>query len=586
VSRQLITHNFVKSKIAFDYLPLIAASMGDANTVALSSLSSWSRSPNLERESNGKYEMITVSEGAKVVEIPPEHIQQEYPSGLKLTTIMVGLCLAVFLVALDNTIIVTAIPAITDAFHALSDIGWYGSAYLLTTCAFQLLYGKLYTHFNIKLVFLLAITCFEVGSLICGAAPTSTALIVGRAVAGLGAAGIFSGALIIIAHNVPLVKRPVYSSTVIGMYGIASVAGPLMGGALTDNVSWRWCFYINLPIGGVTIVLITLFLKAPPLERKESSSTTAKFLQFDPVGTVVFIPAIVCLLLALQWGGSTYPWSDGRIIALFVVFGVLIIAFVGIQIWRGEDATVPPRIFMQRSILAGVGFGICLGGAFFLFIYYLPIWFQAVKGTSAIGSGIRCLPLILSQIVGVGVSGGLTTRFGYYTPFMLVATILMAVGSGLLSTLKIDSNTGMWVGYQLIFGFGSGAGFQQPVLAAQTVLNLHDVPIGVAINMFLQLFGGTLFVSVAQNVFTTRLISNVVAKLPQLNPQEVVKTGARELKDLVNTPAEANTLLVAYNGALTHAFEVALVLSCLLIFGAAAMEWKSVKGKKLESVAA
>lgn len=555
----------------------------------MSSASSRPGSPSLDNASNdtdGKHEMLTINKETEALDTPPESLQQERPTGLKLTTIIVGLCLAVFLVALDNTIIATAIPRTTDAFHALDDVGWYGSAYLLATCAFQLLFGKLYTHFNIKLVFLLAISVFELGSLICGVAPTSTALIVGRAIAGLGAAGIFSGALIIIAFNVPLEKRPVYSSAVIGMYGIASVAGPLMGGALTDNVSWRWCFYINLPIGAVTLILITLFLKAPPSQRKESSSAMKTFLEFAPLGTVTFIPAIVCLLLALQWGGTKYSWSNGRIIALFVVFAVLIILFVAIQIWKDEDATVPPRIFMQRSILAGTWFGICLGGAFFLFIYYLPIWFQAVKGTSAIGSGIRCLPLILSQIVGVGVSGGLTTQFGYYTPFMLVSTVLMAIGSGLLTTLKINSSTGKWVGYQLIFGIGSGAGFQQPVLAAQTVLDLHDVPIGVAINMFLQLFGGTIFVSVAENVFTTRLLSNVVAKLPQLNPQQVVQTGATQLKGLVHTPAELKTLLVAYNGALTHSFEVALALSCLTIIGAAAMEWKSVKGKQLESVAA
>lgn len=518
--------------------------------------------------------------------MPPVSAQEDYPSGLKLTSIMVGLCLAVFLVALDNTIIATCIPRITDAFHALNDIGWYGSAYLLTTCAFQLLFGKFYTHFNIKLVFLLAITCFEIGSLICGAAPSSTALIVGRAIAGLGAAGIFSGALIIIAHSVPLEKRPNYSSAVIGMYGIASVAGPLLGGALTDHVSWRWCFYINLPIGAVTIVLIALLLKAPPVQRKEYSNAMARFLQFDPAGTVLFIPAIVCLLLALQWGGSKYAWSDGRVVALFVIFGVLIIAFVGVQIWKGEDATVPPRVFRQGSILAGTSFGICLGGAFFLFIYYLPLWFQAVKGTTAIGSGIRCLPLILRQILGVGVSGGLTTQFGYYTPFMLISTVLMAIGSGLLSTLEVHSSTGMWIGYQLIFGIGSGAGFQQPVLAAQTVLELADVPIGVAINMFLQLFGGTLFVSVSQNLFTTSLISNVATSLPELSPQQVVQAGATELRSLFHTPAEVGTLLDAYNGALTHSFTVAVVLSCLMILGAAAMEWKSVKGKRLETAAA
>lgn len=542
-------------------------------------------SNDVEHDMYESHAMTIRNKGHVSQELPPRSSSEEYPSGLKLTIIMVALCLAVFLVALDNTIIATCIPRITDAFHALDDIGWYGSAYLLTTCAFQLLFGKLYTHFNIKLVFLLAITCFEIGSLICGAAPSSTALIVGRAVAGLGAAGIFSGALIIIAHNVPLEKRPNYSSAVIGMYGIASVAGPLLGGALTDHVSWRWCFYINLPIGAVTIVLITLLLKAPSVQRKQSSSAMAKFLQFDPIGTVVFIPAIVSLLLALQWGGSKYSWSSGRIIALFVIFGLLIMTFIGVQIWKGEDATVPPRIFMQRSILAGTWFGICLGGAFFLFIYYLPIWFQAVKGTTAIGSGIRCLPLILSQVFGVVVCGGLTTRFGFYTPFMFVSTLLMAIGSRLLSTLRVHSSVGMWVGYQLLFGIGSGAGFQQPVLAAQTVLELEDVPIGVAINMFLQLFGGTLFVSVSQNVFTTRLISNVTSSLPELRPQQVVQTGATELRSLARTPEQLGTLLSAYNGALTHSFTVAVVLSCLTLLGAGVMEWKSVKGRKLESAA-
>jgi len=335
----------------------------------------------------------------------------------------------------------------------------------------------------------------------------------------------------------------------------------------------------------VKIVLISLFLKAPPRRLNQSVGFAARLLQFDPIGTILFIPAIVCLLLALQWGGTTYLWSNGRIIALFVLFGVLIVTFVGVQIWKGDEATVPPRIFTQRSILAGTWFGCSLGGAFFLFIYYIPIWFQAIKGTTAINSGIRTLPLILAQVIGVVISGGLTTQFGYYTPFMIVSTVLMAVGSGLLTTLKVDSGAGMWIGYQIIFGLGAGSGFQQPVLAAQTVLDLHDVPIGVATNMFLQLFGGTLFVSVGQNVFANRLISNLIVKLPHVNPQVVLQTGATELKKIV-APGQVGALLEAYNGALTHAYMVALVVSCLTVFGAVAMEWKSVKGKKLENAAA
>lgn len=199
----------------------------------------------------------------------------EYPTGAKLGLISLALCeyhlipsdagvriqtcatcvqgnaanchagLSVFLMALDNTIIATAIPAITDQFHSLPDVGWYGSAYLLTTASFQLLFGKFYTFFSLKWVYLIAIGIFELGSLLCGVAPNSTALIVGRAIAGVGSAGIFSGALIIVAYSVPLAKRPMYTGFIGAMYGIASVAGPLLGGAFTDKVSWRWCFYIN-----------------------------------------------------------------------------------------------------------------------------------------------------------------------------------------------------------------------------------------------------------------------------------------------------------------------------------------------------
>lgn len=173
---------------------------------------------------------------------------QEYPGGFKLALISLALCLSVLLVALDNSIIATAIPKITDDFHSLQDVGWYGAAYMLTTASLQLLFGKFYSFFSIKWVYLGAIGVFELGSLVCGVAPNSTALIIGRAIAGVGSAGIFSEALIILAYSVPLAKRPIFTGLVGSMYGISSVAGPLLGGAFTDHVTWRWCFYINLPI--------------------------------------------------------------------------------------------------------------------------------------------------------------------------------------------------------------------------------------------------------------------------------------------------------------------------------------------------
>lgn len=296
---------------------------------------------------------------------------QVYPTGLKLVLIIASLCLAVFLVALDQTIIAPALGAITQEYGTVKDIGWYGAAYLLSTTCLQPSYGNLYRMFSVKFVYLGAIFLFEIGSLVCAVAPTSKAFIVGRAVAGMGTAGMFSGGVVILSYTLPLRIRPAAFGLIGAMWGIASVAGPLLGGAFTDKVTWRWCFYVNLPIGGAAIVAIFFFLHINREDNPEGLTVLERIKKLDLVGTAVLIPAIVMLLLALQWGGAEYAWNNSRIIGLFVGAGVMGVMFVGIQRWKGDKGTIPPRLYGNRNVVCAMFFAFFFGAGFFSLVYYL-----------------------------------------------------------------------------------------------------------------------------------------------------------------------------------------------------------------------
>jgi len=297
------------------------------------------------------------------------------------------------------------------------------------------------------------------------------------------------------------------------------------------------------------------------------------------------MPAVICLLLALQWGGTKYPWSDGRVIALLVLFGVLIAAFVVVQYRQQDLATIPPRIIKKRSVWAVSSFSFSAGAAFLSAMYFLPIWFQAVKGASAVDSGLMNLPFLISVVLMSLVAGAAVTVFGYYTPFLGLATVLMSVGFGLLTTFNPDTDKGRWIGYQIIAGAGIGFGMQQPLMAVQTVLDLADVPTGTSVVIFLQTLGGALFVSISENVFTNKLVDNVLAYVPGLDPHVVLATGATSIQSAI--PADMLPgVTLAYSEALTKTFIVSTAMACLTVVGSVFAEWKSVKGKKVDAVMA
>ncbi|KAL9107727.1 MAG: hypothetical protein Q9227_007442 [Pyrenula ochraceoflavens] len=505
--------------------------------------------------------------------------ESKYPHGFPLWFLTFGLCVSTFVVALDNTIIATAIPKITTVFDSLNDVGWYGSAYLLTTTSLQPSFGKVYTYFNVKWTYIIALILFEAGSVLCAAATTSKMLIGGRALAGVGASALFSGSMTIIGYTVTLRKRAIYIALLSSMFGIASVVGPILGGAFTDKLTWRWCFWINLPVGGIAIAAVFFFFKNP--DRKESKLTfKEKIGQIDILGAGLLICAIVCLLLALQWGGSVYPWSNSKVWGCLLGFGLILIAFLVVQIKRRETATIPYNILLQRTVGACALFSAFLAMAIYTQIYYLPFYFQAVKGTTAEGSGIRTIPFLVSNTIASVVVGGSITAIGPYVPFLYLGSTIYVVGSGLLYTLTVSSSAGRWIGYQILAGAGSGACIQIPFIAVQVVLSKKDMPSGNAIAVFFNTLGGAISVSIAQNIFTNSLVKNIPKYAPGANAAKIIAAGATHVRE-VTPPRLLAGVLLAYDKAVTRTFILPIAVGGLAFLTCALFEWKTVKGRNL-----
>ncbi|MEP6642611.1 MAG: MDR family MFS transporter [Gaiellales bacterium] len=439
-----------------------------------------------------------------MAEIPVTPVETKVYSHRQIMVIMSGLMLGMLLAALDQTIVATALPTIVGDLGGLNHLSWVVTAYLVASTVTTPLYGKFSDFYGRKRTFQFAIVVFLFGSALAGLSQSMIELIAFRGLQGIGAGGLMTLAMTIIGDVVPPRQRGRYQGYMGAVFALASVIGPLLGGFFVDQLSWRWVFYVNIPVGAVALVVTSIVLDL---------SYTRMVHRIDYAGTVLLVSAVGSILLAVTWGGTQYAWGSPIIITLGVVGAILMVAFVAVE-RRAAEPVLPLYLFKNRVFAVSTATMFIVGLAMFGGIIYLPLFLQVVGGKSATSAGLLLLPLILGIVFTSIISGRVISRTGRYKAFPVVGMLVMSLGLYLLSTMGPTTTAASAGVYMVVLGLGLGMVMQVLVLAVQNAVERRDLGTATGAATFLRSMGGSFGVALFGAVLSNRLATNLANMLP------------------------------------------------------------------------